>query len=85
MVSLAPGGDPHESLPEAALPLLIFTIPALLITGRIAWLLRRAESAESTARPLWLTVPISIGAVVIGAVLISIAIWREHWVALWRR
>ena len=78
IVSLTPGGY-HESWFEAALPLLIFMFPALLITGRIAWLL-------SKARPLWLTVPISIGVVAIGAVLISLAIWRENWVALfWRR
>ena len=46
MMLMSPGGDPHESLLEAALPLLIFTIPALLITARIAWLLRRPASAQ---------------------------------------
>ena len=68
-------GEHVESWFEAALGWLILMCPALLITGRIAWLLRRPESAQSKVT-LWLTLPISIGVVAIGTFLICLAYWR---------
>jgi hypothetical protein len=82
---LTPGGY-KESLFQAVLPSLIFVCPALLITYRIASMLRRYGSPQSKARSLWLTLPISLGVVILGAVLISFLIFRQHWVELfWNR
>jgi hypothetical protein len=78
---LDPGGY-HKSRFEIAIPLVIFVSPALLMTFRIAWMLRRPGLSQLKGRSLWLTIPLSLGGVVLGAVLISVALFREHWVEL---
>ena len=82
---LTPGGH-HESRFEAAMPYLLFVLPGLLVTFRIAWVLRRPTSAESKGRQLWLTLLLSVGGAFLGAVLISVLLWRQYWVRLfWDR
>jgi len=79
--SLLPAA-PDESLLERVFPQLFSTLPALFLTFRIAWILRRSESPQSKGRGLLVTIPPSLGIVVVGSILISIAIFREHWVEL---
>jgi hypothetical protein len=82
---IAPGGY-HESRFELAIPYLTFVLPGLLVTFRIAWVLRRPASVESKGRPLWLTLLFSVGGASLGAVLLSVLIWRHYWVRLfWDR
>jgi len=81
---LTPGGY-RESRFEAAMPYL-FVLPGLLVTFRVAWVLRRPASAESKGRQLWLTLLLSVGGAFLGAVLISVLLWRQYWVRLfWDR
>jgi|SRR5579871_111555 len=75
---VSPGGY-HESLLEKVPPHLVATLPALLLTLRIAWILRRPKSPQRKARGLLVTIPLSLVGVVLGAVLISILIFRENW------
>ncbi len=58
---LTPGGN-HESPFEAAMPYSLFALPGLLVTLRIAWVLRRPASAESKGLQLWLTLLLGMGA-----------------------
>jgi hypothetical protein len=81
---LTPGGY-HESLLEQAIPALFILFAGILICG-IAWLLRRAESVEPKLRSRRLTLPLTLGIVLMGSVLISLAVFREHWLqVLWER
>jgi len=82
---LDPGGY-HESRFEVAMPYLLFVLPGLLVSFRIAWVLRQPASPESKGRPLWLTMLLSMGGAVVGAVLISVLLFRQHWAQLfWNR
>src|SRR5690242_5270633 len=56
---------------ELLLP-LIFILPALLIGCRLAWILR------SERRSLWLTLPICLGGVSLGALLIFFARFHAY-------
>jgi membrane protease YdiL (CAAX protease family) len=76
---LVPGGGPKESLLEQAARPVLFLIPALLITFRIAWLLRRPHSPEQKGRGLKITLPLSLLAVMLGALLISVILFGRHW------
>jgi prolipoprotein diacylglyceryltransferase len=79
-------GGYHESRLEAAMPFLLFAVPGLLVTCRIAWVLHLPASAESRGRPLLLTILFSVGGAFLGAVLISQLLWRQYWVRLfWQR
>ena len=54
--------DPTKSaLHNLAPPLLLFIALALSFAIKIAWLLRRPRSDYSKGRPLWLTLPLSLG------------------------
>jgi len=81
---VSPGGY-HENRFEQAVPLLIFVLPALLLTCRIAWMLGRLELPQLKGFGLGLTLPLSLGLVILGAVLISVAVWRGDWIEVfWR-
>ena len=79
--NLVPAPPEESRLAQAMFPLL-FLLAALLLTFRIAWILRRPESSASKRRGLWLAVPLSIAGVFLGLVLVSVAVWREHWLEL---
>lgn len=81
MGTVLPGGY-HESRFEKTVPLLFFILPALLLTCRIAWLLRQPASNQSRGCGLRLTLPLSLGVVLLGAVLISLVIFREDWIEI---
>jgi hypothetical protein len=82
---VSPGGY-HESALTQISRLALFIVPALLLTFRIAWIMRRPESPQLKGRGLRLTVPASLGIVVLGSILISLAIFREHWIEVfWNR
>ena len=82
---ITPGGY-NESRFELAIPYVLFVLPGLVVTFRIAWVLRRPASLESKGRPLWLTLLLSVGGASLGAVLLSVLIWRQYWVRLfWDR
>jgi len=74
----SPGGY-HESAIEKILPHLVATLPALVLTLRIAWILRRPESAQRKALGLLVTIPLSLVTVLLGALVISVLIFRENW------
>ena len=76
---LLPGGGPKESLLErATLPILLL-VPSLLLTFRIARRLRRSESPEKSGRSLSTTLPLSLLAVILGALLISVVLFGKYW------
>jgi hypothetical protein len=75
---VSPGGY-RAPLFEKALPVLVTTLPALLLTFRIAWILRRPESDARKARGLLVTIPLSLAGVMLGALLISVLIFRGSW------
>jgi len=80
-----PGGGPRESLLERAAFPVVLLVLALFLTFRIAWLLRRPGSLEQKGRGLKITIPASLLAVTLGAILISMIIAGEHWRQLfWR-
>lgn len=81
-ICFVPPGGYHESALAQISRLALFILPALLLTFRIAWIMRRPESPQSKGRGLRLTIPVSIGIVVLGSILISIALFREHWVEI---
>lgn len=84
MELVSPGGY-NESWFELVMPLLFFVIPALLLACRSAWMLR-LELPQLKRFGLWLTLPLSLGLVSLGAILISVVIWRGHWVEFfWHR
>lgn len=77
--SLLPGGGPKESLlGRAALPVLLL-VPSLLLTFRIARRLRRSDSSEKSGRGLLITLPLSLLAVMFGALLISVILFGKYW------
>jgi hypothetical protein len=83
--ALSPGGY-DESRFDQLVPFLFLILPALFLTCRIAWLLRRPGSDQLKGRSLWLTLPLSLGVVLLEAVLISLVIFRQQWGALfWTR
>ncbi|SRR6266576_4250721 len=74
----------HQTPADQATPLL-FIVPALLLVCGIAFMLRRQESDPYKGRDLQLTLPLSLGIVALGALVISVAILRHHWLQfLWR-
>ena len=82
---VSPGGY-HESVLAQISRLALFIVPALLLTFRIAWIMRRPESPQSKGRGLRLTIPMSLGIVVLGSILISVVIFRGHWIEIfWSR
>jgi len=82
---LLPGGGPKESLLErAALPFFLL-VPALLITFRIAWRLRRPDSLERKGRGLQITLPFSLLAVILGGFLVSLIFVGRYWVEFFSR
>ena len=68
----------RDSLYNLAPSLLLFVTPALFFTMRIGWLLRRPSSEHSKARPLWLTLPLSLGVVFLLAVLFVALMFVIH-------
>lgn len=77
---------PDESRLARLTPPLFFISVAALLVLRTAWILRRPESPQSRGRGLKLTIPLSLAVVIVGCLLISLAIFREHWVELfWER
>jgi predicted small integral membrane protein len=81
MGTVLPGGYPESRL-EKTVPVLFFILPALLLTCRIAWLLRQPASNQSRGRSFRLTLPLSLGVVLLGAILISLAIFRQDWIEI---
>jgi predicted small integral membrane protein len=81
MGTVLPGGY-HESQFEKTVPLLFFILPALLLTCRIAWLLRQPASNQSRGCSFRLTLPLSLGVVLLGAALISLVIFRQDWIEI---
>jgi len=82
---VSPDGYHESALPQIG-SLALFIVPALLLTFRIAWIMRRPESPQSKGRGLRLTIPVSLGIVVLGSVLISVVLFREHWIEVfWSR
>ena len=79
--TLVPAPPEESRFAQAMFP-LFFVVLALLLTFRIAWILRRPESLQSKGRRLWLTLPLSLAGVFLGSVLVSVAMWREHWLEL---
>jgi hypothetical protein len=78
LVPAPPGESPFAQAASS----LVFVLLALLLTCRIGWLLRRPESSQTKGRHLWLTIPVSLAGVFLGSVIVSMAIWREHWLEL---
>jgi hypothetical protein len=66
--ALVPAPPDESRFAQAILPLL-FVLLALLLTFRLAWILRRPGSPQSKRRRLWLTLPISLAGVFLGSVL----------------
>jgi len=70
--------DPRKGALYNLTPPLLFITPALLVTFRIACLLRRPRSDHSKGRPLWFTLPLSLGAVFLTAVVVFVVILWAH-------
>ena len=71
--------DPHESLLERlALPVL-FLVPTFGLTFRLAWLSRRRETPDQKGLGLAVTLPLSLVAVLLGALLVSVMFFGPHW------
>jgi hypothetical protein len=76
---LTPGGY-HESAVEQLMPLVFILVSLLLVWG-IARMLRKPDSGSVKGQDRS-RFPVILGATLLGAVLISLIIWRQHWVAL---
>ena len=78
---LTPGGYQQSVVEQLTPP--AFILVSLLLGWGIARMLRRPESGtvkrQDRSR---LRFPLVLGAMLLGAVLISLMIWRQHWVAL---
>ena len=72
-------GGYHPSRAELAISIsirLLFILAALLLTFRIAWLFRVPQSDQSKGRSLRLTLPLSLGAVSLGPMLLLVSLTR---------
>ncbi len=76
---LGEGGGPKESLLEQAVLPVLFLVPALLLTFRIAKRLCRPDSLERRGRGLRITLPLSLLAVMLGALLITLILFGKYW------
>jgi hypothetical protein len=72
-------GDYHPTLFEKLFP-VPFVVVSLILCWQIAWLIGRPGSAQTVS----FRFPVVVGIVFVGAVLISLLIWRQHWVDLFR-
>jgi hypothetical protein len=53
-------------------PILLF---AIVLNAAIAWILHQPDR-----RSIWATFVLNSGLITVGSILVSIVIWREHWI-----
>jgi len=61
---------------------VLFLVPSLALTFLLAWLLRRPDSTGIKGRTLSATLPVSLVAVLLGAILVAVALFGPHGVRL---
>ena len=80
---LTPGGY-HPSQADRIFPLGLIGV-SLILCWAILRLLRGSEPGADTKQNLF-SFPLILGITFLGAILVSLLIWRQHWVALfWSR
>jgi hypothetical protein len=76
---VTPGGY-HESLADWLFPPSLIVLSLVLCWGIVR--LRRGPTPIASARPKALSFARVVGITFLGAVLISLLIWRQHWLAV---
>ena len=76
---ITPGGY-HETLADRLVPPSLIVLSLVLCGGIVR--LRRGPAPVVSARPKALSFALVVGITFLGAVLISLLIWRQHWLAV---
>ena len=65
----------HYTLSDRLLVIVPILLFAVVLNAAVAWILHKPDR-----RNFWAMFALGLGVIIVGAILASIIIWREHWI-----